>query len=81
MVAYVTVSSIKLAVANVVNETSKQKFFHFVQVKKRKPDLAKLETTDMGKPIQEAEWDMVRAMPYWFCSFDLCQTVGLQGQM
>ncbi|DBA85159.1 TPA: hypothetical protein ACH3X2_005875 [Trebouxia sp. C0005] len=28
------------------------------KVKEKKPDLAKLETTDMGKPIQEAEWDM-----------------------
>lgn len=51
-----------LAVANVVSEKSERKFFHFVQVKTRKPDLARLETTDMGKPIQEAEWDMVRTM-------------------
>ncbi|KAL3160878.1 hypothetical protein ABBQ38_009271 [Trebouxia sp. C0009 RCD-2024] len=28
------------------------------QVRERKAALAKLETTDMGKPIQEAEWDM-----------------------
>ena len=30
-----------------------------LQVKEKKSELAKLETTDMGKPIQEAEWDMV----------------------
>lgn len=30
-----------------------------MQVKEKKSDLAKLETTDMGKPIQEAEWDVV----------------------
>lgn len=29
------------------------------QVKEQKSFLAKLETADMGKPIQEAEWDMV----------------------
>ncbi|KAK9865472.1 hypothetical protein WJX84_008164 [Apatococcus fuscideae] len=28
------------------------------QLKKRKTELAKLETLDMGKPIQEAEWDL-----------------------
>ena len=36
-----------------------------VQVKERKAYLAKLETTDMGKPIQEAEWDMVSVLPWW----------------
>ena len=61
-----------LAVAIVVKETSKPKFFCFVQVKQRKPDLAKLETTDMGKPIQEAEWDMVRTISYWFCNVHSC---------
>jgi acyl-CoA reductase-like NAD-dependent aldehyde dehydrogenase len=30
------------------------------QVRDAKPLLAKLETMDMGKPIDEAEWDMVR---------------------
>ena len=30
-----------------------------MQVKEKKSELAKLETTDNGKPIQEAEWDMV----------------------
>ena len=29
------------------------------QIRERKPQLAKLETIDMGKPIDEAEWDMV----------------------
>ena len=28
------------------------------QVKERKSELARLETSDMGKPIAEAEWDM-----------------------
>ena len=32
-----------------------------LQVRDAKPLLAKLETMDMGKPIDEAEWDMVRA--------------------
>lgn len=30
-----------------------------MQVKERKAGLARLETLDNGKPIQEAEWDMV----------------------
>ena len=30
-----------------------------VQVRERKPLLAKIETADCGKPIDEAEWDMV----------------------
>jgi acyl-CoA reductase-like NAD-dependent aldehyde dehydrogenase len=29
------------------------------QVRDRKSDLAQWETIDMGKPIDEAEWDMV----------------------
>jgi acyl-CoA reductase-like NAD-dependent aldehyde dehydrogenase len=35
----------------------------FVQVKEKAKDLARLETLDMGKPISEAEWDMVRLVP------------------
>ena len=34
--------------------------FHPVQVKKRKTELAQFETVDCGKPIVEAEADMVR---------------------
>lgn len=44
-----------------------------LQVKEKKPDLAKLETSDMGKPIQEAEWDMVRS-----CSLHCTCTAILQ---
>jgi hypothetical protein len=29
------------------------------QIKDHKSDLARWETLDMGKPIDEAEWDMV----------------------
>lgn len=36
-----------------------------MQVKERRAALAKLETTDMGKPIQEAEWDVVSVIPWW----------------
>lgn len=32
------------------------------QVAERKSDLAKLESIDCGKPIDEAEWDMVRSV-------------------
>lgn len=32
---------------------------YMAQVREQKPDLARLETMDMGKPIDEAEWDMV----------------------
>ena len=34
---------------------------HGYQVRDQKLELARLETMDMGKPIDEAEWDMVRA--------------------
>lgn len=30
-----------------------------LQVKERKSELAKLEAIDCGKPLEEAEWDMV----------------------
>lgn len=33
----------------------------FVQVKEKKIDLARLECLDNGKPISEAEWDIVSA--------------------
>lgn len=39
-----------------------------MQVKEKKTFLAKLETTDMGKPIQEAEWDMVHITCAASCS-------------
>lgn len=32
------------------------------QVAERKSELAKLESIDCGKPIDEAEWDMVRSV-------------------
>lgn len=32
------------------------------QVRDAKPNLAKWETMDMGKPIDEAEWDLVRSL-------------------
>ena len=32
---------------------------HPAQIRERKPLLARLETLDCGKPIDEAEWDMV----------------------
>lgn len=34
-------------------------FVFFGQVAERKSELAKLESIDCGKPIDEAEWDMV----------------------
>jgi acyl-CoA reductase-like NAD-dependent aldehyde dehydrogenase len=33
-----------------------------LQVREHKTALANYETQDMGKPIDEAEWDMVSAM-------------------
>ncbi len=35
-------------------------FVCFGQVAERKSELAKLESIDCGKPIDEAEWDLVR---------------------
>jgi acyl-CoA reductase-like NAD-dependent aldehyde dehydrogenase len=34
------------------------------QITERKPELAKLEALDSGKPYDEAIWDMVYETPY-----------------
>ena len=47
-----------------------------MQVRERKAALAKLETTDMGKPIQEAEWDMVSVTLWWHLFYAKCHTEG-----
>jgi hypothetical protein len=35
-----------------------------IQIIERKPELAKLEALDCGKPYDEAAWDMVHDTPY-----------------
>lgn len=43
-----------------------------------KTDLARYETMDMGKPIDEAEWDMVRqfGQKQW-CLASLCVSASM----
>lgn len=47
---------------------SQKIFWHlnFVQITERKPELAKLEAIDCGKPLEEAAWDMVGPQDFYF---------------
>jgi hypothetical protein len=49
----------------------------WLQVVERKEELAKLETMDNGKPIEEAEWDMVslHAVPGRPCTLSACSPI------
>jgi betaine-aldehyde dehydrogenase len=49
----------------ILHDTHKDIVF---QVAERKSELAKLESIDCGKPIDEAEWDMVYLSQFLFAS-------------
>lgn len=39
-------------------------FYGYMQITERKPELAKFEAADCGKPLDEAAWDIVRFDAY-----------------
>ena len=45
------------------------------QITERKPELAKLEALDCGKPYDEATWDMVYETPYGILQYSFWQDI------